>query len=105
MNAPPREPTDPAPVPNVTTSQGHDLWALGTVLLGVLIGLALVGQDFWRRGLSLVGLSLLAGAGLRLMLPTRTAGLLVVRGRRFDVAALASLGTVVLVLLATVPTR
>ena len=91
------------PAPPAPPSHGE--WLLGAVLLGVLVGLALVGQDYWRRGLSIVGLSLLAGAALRAALPTRQVGLLAVRSRSFDVAVLALLGGGVLALLAVVPTK
>ena len=94
--APPAPPAPP----------GHGEWLLlGAVLLAVLFGLALVGQDHWRRGLSIVGLALLAAAGLRAVLPTRRVGLLAVRSRTFDVVVLAVLGGGVLALLAVVPTK
>ncbi len=70
--------------------------ALGVVLLGVVVGLALVAQAHWRQGLSLMGVSLLAAAVLRLVLPASRLGLLVVRSRPFDVAALALLGAAIL---------
>ena len=35
--------------------------ALGLVLLGVVVGLALVAQDHWKQGLSLMGVTLLGG--------------------------------------------
>ncbi len=70
--------------------------ALGFVLLGVLVGLALVAQDHWKQGLSLMGVTLLAAAAARLLLPASRVGLLVVRSRPFDVAALALLGGAIL---------
>jgi hypothetical protein len=73
------------------------------VLLGVLIGLALVGQDHWRRGLLVAGVALLVGAVLRLVLPARAVGLLVVRRRPFDVAVLAAFGLAILILTYSVP--
>ena len=39
--------------------------ALLLILLGVLVGLALVAQDHWKQGLSLMGVTLLAGALIR----------------------------------------
>jgi hypothetical protein len=77
--------------------------ALGLVLLAVLVGLALVGHDHWRKGLLIVGIGLCGGAGLRLVLPTRSVGLLAVRTRAFDVAVMAGLGVAVLVLVSSVP--
>ncbi len=70
--------------------------ALGLVLLGVLVGLALVAQDHWKQGLSLMGVTLLAAAAARLLLPASRVGLLVVRSRPFDVATLAVLGATIL---------
>ncbi|MDQ1632709.1 MAG: hypothetical protein QOC80_2681, partial [Frankiaceae bacterium] len=49
-----------APQP-LRATRGPSEVALGTVLLVVLVGLALVGQDHWRRGLLLVGGGLLLG--------------------------------------------
>lgn len=73
------------------------------VLLLAAAGLLAVWMHYWRKGLYLVGLALLVGALLRLLLPTRRAGLLVVRGRRTDIAVLTALGTAVLVLARVVP--
>jgi hypothetical protein len=87
----------------VHPARGPNEIALGGVLLAVVVGLALVGQDHWRRGLLLAGVGLLAGAVVRLVLPARVAGLLVVRGRIFDSVVLAALGTAVIVLTSSVP--
>ncbi len=76
--------------------RGPGEFALGLVLLGVLVGLALVAQNHWKQGLSLMGVTLLGAALLRLLLPARRLGLLVVRSRPFDVAALALLGAAIL---------
>lgn len=92
--------TPPRPV---HTTRGPNEIALGAVLLVVVVGLALVGQDHWRRGLLLAGIGLLAGAVLRLVLPARVAGLLAVRGRFFDAAVLAILGAAVIALTSSVP--
>ena len=70
--------------------------AFGLVLLGVLVGLALIAQDHWKQGLSLMGVTLLAAAVARLLLPASRVGLLVVRSRPFDVATLALLGAAIL---------
>jgi hypothetical protein len=77
-------------------SKGPGELALGLVLLGVVVGLALVAEDHWKQGLSLIGVTLLAAALARLVLPARSIGLLVVRSRPFDVAALALLGAAIL---------
>ena len=80
----------------MSSRKGSGEIALGLVLLGVLIGLALVAQDHWKQGLSLMGATLLAAAAARLLLPASRVGLLVVRSRSFDVAALAILGIAIL---------
>jgi hypothetical protein len=95
------EPVEP-PQP-VRHTRGPSEVALGAVLLAVLVGLAFVGQDHWRRGLLLVGAGLLVGAVVRLVLPARLAGLLVVRGRVFDAVVLAVLGGAVIALTTSVP--
>lgn len=76
---------------------------LAAVLAGVAAGLVLVWGHHYRLGSVLVGLTLLGGAGLRLLLPLRAVGLLAVRSRPFDVAALAGMGAAVVTLAALVP--
>jgi hypothetical protein len=93
-------------VPDHTSTPGSPRGgsaALGVVLLVVLVGLALVGQGFWRRGLVLMGAGLGLGAVLRLALPERRVGLLAVRSRRFDVAVLALLGAAIIAIAVPLP--
>lgn len=73
------------------------------VLAGFTIGVGAVGRHYWRKGLFVVGLSLLLGGFLRLVLPTRRAGALAVRGRMTDVVTLAAFGAGVVLLAALVP--
>lgn len=68
--------------------------AFGVVLAGLLI----VRLHHFRAGSYLMALGMLGAAGLRLVLPARRAGLLVVRSRGLDVAMLTTLGVAVLVL-------
>lgn len=75
------------------------LLVLGVVLLGLALGAAVQ----WRLGALLVGAALVLGALLRLVLPVRRSGLLVVRNRRLDVAVLLGLGSALLVLASSVP--
>jgi len=51
----------------------------------------------------LAAFGVLLAAGCRLLLPARDAGLLVVRGRAFDVAVLLSLAIPMMVLAVVVP--
>lgn len=73
------------------------------ILGGVCLGLLLVSQDYWRRGLLTVGGVLLVAAVLRLCLPGRKVGMLAVRGRLFDTVTLVVLGGAVIVLTLEVP--
>ncbi|MGC4934140.1 DUF3017 domain-containing protein [Gordonia sp. DT30] len=66
------------------------------VLLGAVAAAVLVLYDRWRRGAFVFGSTLLFGAVLRALIPTSRAGLLQVRGRFFDVAAMASVGALIL---------
>ena len=73
------------------------------VVLDVATGLAAVGLDYWRTGLFVVAGGLGLAALLRLVLPARDAGLLVVRSRVVDVVVLGGLGVGMGVLAAVVP--
>lgn len=66
------------------------------VMAVVLLGAILVLVDRWRRGSVVFGGALLLGAVFRATLSNDQAGLLQVRSRPFDIAALASLGTLVI---------
>lgn len=57
----------------------------------------------WRVGAGLVGFALCVGAVLRLTLPRKQAGLLVVRSRSVDAAVLLGLGLAIVALANTIP--
>jgi hypothetical protein len=61
---------------------------LFAVLVAVGVGLWLVWAHHPKKGLGTIALALLVAAFLRLVLPPRDAGLLVVRSRFVDVALL-----------------
>ena len=67
------------------------------------LGLLLAATLDWQLGAFVFGVALLGAAGLRLTLPTRTAGWLAVRTRGFDAAVLLVLGFAVVVLANTIP--
>ena len=67
-------------------------WPISVVLAGVVVALLLVTFDYFRRGAIVLAASVLLAAFLRLLLPEREAGLLVVRSRRVDVAILGTFG-------------
>jgi hypothetical protein len=70
--------------------------AIGLVLIAVL--------DRWRLGSGVMGLAFCLAAALRLTLPARQAGLLVVRSKGVDAAVLLALGFGLVVLANTIPT-
>lgn len=68
----------------------------------IAVAVVLVLSDRWRRGaLVFGGATLLAGV-FRLFLADARVGLLAVRGKRFDVAALFALGTAIVWLAASI---
>ncbi len=73
------------------------------VLVAVGIGLLLVTFEHWRRGLVVVGLTLVAAGVLRLLLPVRRVGFLAVRSRLVDVVVMVGTGVVLTVLVLTLP--
>jgi Protein of unknown function (DUF3017) len=73
------------------------------VLVAVGIGLLLVTFEHWRRGLVVVGLTLVAAGLLRLLLPVRRVGFLAVRSRLVDVVVMVGTGVVLTVLVLTLP--
>lgn len=74
-----------------------------TVLILVGAGLVLGAMDRWRVGAAVLGAAVVLAALMRLLLPARRAGLLVVRSRRLDVAVLLVLGAALLALAGSVP--
>jgi hypothetical protein len=55
-----------------------------------------VEPQHWLRGVLAIGVDLIAAGVLRLVLPARRAGLLVVRNRAFDTVAYVGLGVLVI---------
>jgi hypothetical protein len=81
-------------------------WPLLVVLAGVVagLGLAVLGPGTWRAGCLVIGAALSLGAVLRMVLPSREAGLLQVRSKAFDTTFLLLLAAAVVVLAILVPT-
>ncbi len=67
------------------------------VVLIAAVGFALVLEQYWRRGVVLVGVAFAVAALLRLVLPNSLAGILAVRFRSFDVAVYGGLSAAVLI--------
>ena len=96
-------PDEPSNVRDLRARGWWRQWPIFVVLLGVAIALTLVALDYFRRGSIVLAGSVLLAAFLRLLLPDREAGLLVVRSRRVDVAVLGVLGTLLAVFAFWVP--
>lgn len=73
------------------------------VLVGAALGVAWVAVADWRTGVTWLSASLLAAAGLRLVVPTKDAGMLRVRHRLVDVLLLGTVGSILLFLARTIP--
>ena len=79
----------------------YPLVAVSAVLLSGLLAATLL--DRWRVGSAVMGVALCLGAVLRLTLPARQAGLLVVRSRGTDAAFLLGVGLAMVALANTIP--
>jgi len=79
---------------------------LPMVLVGlvVLVAVVFVASDRWRRGALIFGGAALLAAALRLCLPSIRVGVLAVRSKPFDVAALTLLGSAIVFLAVTINT-
>jgi hypothetical protein len=75
------------------------------VVATTVVGLCLVAFGPWRRGIALVGVVFLFAAGVRLVINEGEAGMLRVRGRWFDVTALAGVGIAMIALASNIPDR
>lgn len=93
----------PDNVRNLRARRWWGQWPIIVVLVGVGIALILVSLDYFRRGSVVLAGSVLLAAFLRLLLPDREAGLLVVRSRRVDVAVLGVLGALLAIFAFWVP--
>lgn len=73
------------------------------VVLTTCVGLGLVAFGPWRRGVALIGFSLVFAAGMRLVTKEDEAGMLRVRSRWFDVTVLAAVGASLVALATNIP--
>ncbi|MFM1724869.1 MULTISPECIES: DUF3017 domain-containing protein [Rhodococcus] len=77
-------------------------WPLLAVLLVVAAAFVLVLADRWRRGALVLGGAMVLAAFLRAVLSPDRVGLLAVRGKGFDVAAMAVVGATIITLAASI---
>ncbi|MBA0045660.1 DUF3017 domain-containing protein [Mycobacteroides sp. LB1] len=77
-------------------------WPILVVSAVFLVALGLIIADRWRRGALVVGIGVGVAAALRLVLADDTAGLLAVRGKTFDVAALGAVAAAMVYLALTI---
>lgn len=91
--------------PAETRPPRENVWPLGFVLAVFGVGIGFVAMGYWRRGPLVMAMALGIAAGLRLLLPPATAGLLVVRSRWLDVATLLVLGLGIVGVALLVPGR
>jgi xanthine/uracil permease len=68
-------------------------WPVVLVGLVFVAAFTLAGENFWRRGALLIGMAVGVAAMLRLALPERRAGLLVLRSKGIDFATMGVLAT------------
>lgn len=85
--------------------RGLNQWPLLLVLVAMGVGMWLVAEWHWRRGCFVMGAAVGLASLLRFLLPQQVAGLLVVRGRLFDVSVTAFASLAIMVLALVVPGR
>jgi hypothetical protein len=73
------------------------------VVVSTVAGLVMVAFGPWRRGVALVGFTLVFAASMRLVTKEDEAGMLRVRSRWFDVTVLAGVGVSLIALAANIP--
>jgi Protein of unknown function (DUF3017) len=73
------------------------------VVVSTVAGLVMVAFGPWRRGVALVGFTLVFAASMRLVTKEDEAGMLRVRSRWFDVTVLAGAGVSLIALAANIP--
>ena len=95
----------PDPSWSAVTTRPTTTWQLPSVLVLAVVaaGLVLSATVGWQVGTRVLGLAFLLAAGLRLSLPARSAGWLVVRTRGLDAAVLLVLGFAMVTLAETIP--
>ena len=96
-------PSERAGIPAVAGDENLGGWALAVVLAAFSVGVVLVAMHHWRRGAVVMGGAVGLAGLLRLVLPERLAGLLVVRSKAFDVITCGLAGAAMMILGMVVP--
>lgn len=99
-------PVLPPPLPDNPYEPWHGWrreWPIMTVLAVLAAGLVIVANHYFRRGTVVFAAGVWLAVLLRVVLPEKRAGMLRVRSRPLDVAALATLATATAVLALAVP--
>ncbi|MGG7103105.1 DUF3017 domain-containing protein [Rhodococcus sp. 24CO] len=73
-----------------------------TVLAVIAAAVVLVLADRWRRGSLVLGVAVIIGAAARWCFPQDRVGLLAVRGKKFDTAAMGVMGALIVSLALTI---
>jgi hypothetical protein len=98
----PEPPPEPPPRRRPSTVGG--VVYLVVVALSI-VGLVMVAAGPWRRGITLIGAALVLAALARVLLSDFNSGMLRVRSKLFDVAALAAVGALLIVLAHVIPNQ
>lgn len=96
-------PIDPAPPERRRRPSTFGGLIYLVVVATCVVGFALVAWGPWRRGVGVIGIALLFAAGMRLVIHEGESGMLRVRSRAFDAAALASAGVALIALATNIP--
>ena len=99
---PDEEALEPEPRRHPSTIGGL-LYLVVLATTGVGIGIAWTGD--WRLGVKWVGAALILGAGARLVLRRKDAGMLAVRNRAVDAVLLSGVGVIMLFLSESIPNQ
>ena len=99
---PDEEALEPEPRRHPSTIGGL-LYLVVLATTGVGIGIAWTGD--WRLGVRWVGAALILGAGARLVLRRKDAGMLAVRNRAVDAVLLSGVGVIMLFLSESIPNQ
>jgi hypothetical protein len=75
------------------------------VLVVTSIGMGIVVLGAWRTGVRWIGAALIFGSLIRLVLPSRDAGMLAVRSKPIDALMLSAVGAALFFLAATIPNQ